>query len=62
MPYFICTICGTQHAGSFQPKELAEQAFDLYERFRPAIPDGVTGWGTKGNLDMGLIKGLAKGK
>jgi hypothetical protein len=48
-----------QLANSFEPKELAEQAFGLYERFRPAIPQGVKGWGAKGNLDLELIEGLA---
>jgi hypothetical protein len=46
-------------AASFQPKELAELAFVLYERFRPQIPEGVRGWGAKGELDVGLIEGLA---
>jgi hypothetical protein len=32
-------------ARSYAPKELAESAFRLYERFRPAIPEGVKGWG-----------------
>jgi len=45
---------------SFQPKELAERCFGLYERFRPAIPEGVRGWGAKGELDLGVIEGLAK--
>jgi hypothetical protein len=49
-------------AKSFQPKELADRAFGLYERFRPAIPEGVKGWGAKGDLDLGLIEGLAKKK
>lgn len=49
-------------AKSVQPKELAERAFGLYERFRPSIPDGVKGWGAKGDLDLGLIEGLAKEK
>ena len=47
-------------ARSFQPKELADRAFGLYERFRPAIPEGVKGWGAKGDPDLGLIEGLAK--
>jgi len=34
-------------ANAFKPKELAEVAFRLYERFRPAIPQGVKGWGRK---------------
>jgi hypothetical protein len=32
----------------------------IYERFRPAIPEGVKGWGATGNLDLGLIERLAK--
>ena len=32
----------------------------MYERFRPAIPEGVKGWGAKGELDLGLIRWLAK--
>jgi hypothetical protein len=31
-------------AKSFAAKELAKRAFELYERFRPAIPEGVKGW------------------
>jgi len=49
-------------ARSFKPKELAESAFRLYERFRPAIPQGVKGWGAKGDLDLGVIEELAKEK
>jgi hypothetical protein len=46
-------------AKSYGPKPLAEAAFSLYERFRPAIPEGVKGWGAKGELDLGVIEGLA---
>jgi hypothetical protein len=46
-------------AKRYQPKELAELAFPLYERFRPKIPEGVRGWGAKGDLDLGLIEKLA---
>jgi hypothetical protein len=45
-------------ARSFSPKELAARAFFLYERFRPTIPDGVRGWGVKGELDLDRIRGL----
>ncbi len=48
-------------AKAFKPNELAEKAYALYERFRPAIPAGVQGWGAKGELDLGLIKSLAAG-
>jgi hypothetical protein len=47
-------------ARSFPPKQLAQRAFDLYEHFRPSIPEGVKGWGAKGKLDLGLIEELAK--
>lgn len=47
-------------ATAFDPKELAPIAFSLYERFRPEIPAGVSGWGVKGKLDLNLIRSLAK--
>jgi hypothetical protein len=46
-------------AKAFTPKELADAAFPLYERFRPEIPEGVKGWGAKGILDLNLIATLA---
>jgi hypothetical protein len=46
-------------AKSFKPEQLAPRAFWLYERFRPSIPEGVTGWGAKGSLDLERIRGLA---
>jgi hypothetical protein len=49
-------------AKAYKPNELADQAFRLYERFRPTIPEGVKGWGAKGDLDTGLIEGLVKKK
>lgn len=49
-------------AKSFAPRELALRAFSLYERFRPAIPEGVRGWGAKGNLDLARIRSLAPKK
>ena len=47
-------------AKAFKPQELAQDAYPLYERFRPSIPEGVKGWGAKGDLDLGLIKRLVK--
>jgi hypothetical protein len=44
----------------YKPQELAEDAYRLYERFRPAIPAGKKAWGAKGDLDLGLIGRLAK--
>lgn len=49
-------------AKSYKPKELAGEGYKLYERFRPSIPEGVKGWGAKGDLDLGLIVRLAKEK
>jgi hypothetical protein len=45
-------------AKSFDPAVLAERAFGLYEKFRPAIPAGVRGWGAKGTLDLDLVRSL----
>jgi hypothetical protein len=47
-------------ARAFTPQELAAKAFSLYERFRPAIPAGVQGWGAKGELRLELIRSLGK--
>ena len=49
-------------AKSYKPEKLADIAFRLYERFRPSIPEGVKGWGAKGDLDVGLIENLATKK
>lgn len=42
------------------PKQLEIKAFALYEKFRPAIPEGKKGWGAKGELDLEYIRSLAK--
>ena len=49
-------------AKAFRPDQLLKNAFSLYEEFRPAIPEGVTGWGAKGNLDIDRIQSLALNK
>ena len=49
-------------AKAYKPQELAHNAYLLYERFRPAIPEGVKGWGAKGDLELGLIERLTKEK
>jgi hypothetical protein len=49
-------------AKAYRPKELAEEAYSLYEEFRPAIPAGKRGWGARGDLVLGLIERLAKGR
>jgi len=47
-------------ANAHTPAKLAEAAFGLYEEFRPAIPAGVKGWGAKGELDLGRIRGMGR--
>lgn len=49
-------------ARGYTPTELADQAYPLYERFRPAVPEGKTGWGATGVLDLDLIGRLKKAK
>ena len=49
----------TALAKSLKPDELADRAYALYERFRPAIPEGVRGWGAEGELDVALVRSLA---
>ncbi len=49
----------TTLAHAYPPSQLAERAYDLYEEFRPAIPEGTKGWGAKGVLKLDLIRALA---
>lgn len=48
-------------ARAFPPSELAEEAYALYERFRPKVEPGRRGWGQKGSLNLNLIGNLATG-
>ena len=47
-------------AKSYSPAELQNLAYSLYEKFRPAIPEGKKGWGAKGELDLNAIRSLRK--
>ncbi len=47
-------------ARSRTPQRLAQEAYALYEQFRPAVPRSVRGWGALGELDLDLIRSLAK--
>ena len=49
-------------AKAFEPDQLANEAFRLYETFRPGVPEGVTGWGVKGELGLNRIRDLASKK
>jgi hypothetical protein len=46
-------------AKAYTPKQLRSKAYDLYEKFRPEIPEGKKGWGAKGELDLEYIRSLA---
>jgi hypothetical protein len=43
-------------AKRYDPEQLADKAYDLYEQFRPAIPEGKKGWGAAGELDLEQIR------
>lgn len=47
-------------ATSLDPEKLADEAYPLYEKFRPDIPEGKKGWGAEGELDLDYIRSLAK--
>ncbi len=47
-------------AKAYTPKQLESKAYDLYEKFRPEIPEGTKGWGAKGELDLEYIRSLAE--
>lgn len=47
-------------AKAYTPKQLEGKAYDLYEKFRPEIPEGKKGWGAKGDLDLDYIRSLAE--
>ena len=49
-----------QLARHYSPRELETRAYDLYEKFRPEIPEGKKGWGAKGELDLDYVRSLAK--
>jgi len=46
-------------ATAYAPGKLETAAYGLYERFRPKIASGRSGWGQKGTLDLDLIRSLA---
>jgi hypothetical protein len=47
-------------AKTLTPEKLRQSAYELYEEFRPKIPEGTKGWGAKGELDLALVKKLEK--
>ena len=55
----VLTLWATVVAESVGSNELPERAFQLYEKFRPKIPAGVSGWGAKGELDLECLRSMA---
>jgi len=49
-------------AKAFEPEQLAREAFRLYEEFRPRIPEGLSGWGAKGEFDLNRVRALKREK
>jgi hypothetical protein len=49
-------------AKAYPPDQLAAQAYSLYEQFRPDVPEGKKGWGAAGQLDLDVIRSLAKSR
>ncbi len=46
-------------AGSLSREDLLARGYELYERFRPAVPAGTRGWGAPGELDLAKLRALA---
>ena len=46
-----------QLAARVDPAELQRRGFRLYERFRPDVPRGESGWGAIGELDLAKVRG-----
>ena len=43
-------------AAAQEPDDLYRRGFRLYERFRPEVPPGESGWGAKGELDLAKVR------
>jgi hypothetical protein len=49
-------------ARSMSAPEIAAQADELYEKFRPRVPDSEPGWTAEGKLELDRIEQLGKGR
>ena len=47
-------------AQAYSVQELKQHAYRLYEQFRPGIPEGRSGWGAAGELNLERIRKLAE--
>lgn len=55
-----CIEALTTLARAYSAKDLEGAAFNLYMKFRPGVPEGVKGWGAKGELKLAEIAKLAR--
>jgi hypothetical protein len=46
-------------ASAYVPGELQRRGFQLYERFRPDVPAGESGWDAKAELDLEKVRSAA---
>ena len=46
-------------AAAHVPVDLNRRGFRLYERFRPEVPRGESGWGAMGELDLAKVRAAA---
>ena len=46
-------------AAAHEPGDLNRRGFRLYERFRPEVPRGESGWGAMGELDLAKVRAAA---
>ncbi len=58
LPLFVAVM--RKLAASRTPRDLAADAYGLYEMFRPKIPAGEAGWGKAGVLSAATIEALAR--
>lgn len=47
-------------AKAYKPEKLSMDAYSLYVKFRPNVPEGEKGWGAKGELGLGMIRSLSE--
>ena len=47
-------------AAAYEPGDLYRRGFRLYEQSRPSVPAGESGWGAKGELDLGRVRAAGR--
>ena len=55
----VLTLWAAVVAAPWEPEELNRIGFRLYERFRPEVPEGVKGWGAKGEFSLAAVAAAA---